>query len=89
MIDTSAREPGRIDLNLYGRRWYREDVGLPLAATLATCGLGRWLLPGETSGPLLLLWLAGVASITLLSAALAAPQVWKQVTQVISSRFAR
>jgi O-antigen/teichoic acid export membrane protein len=56
------------------RRWYVEDVGLPLGAAVLTAGLARWLLPAPTPRGLALVYLVGVGLAALLAAALAAPR---------------
>jgi len=55
--------------------WYREDVGLPLTAALATAGLGRWLLPANLSLPTTVAYLVGVSLATLTVTAMVTPQV--------------
>lgn len=57
------------------RRWYGEDVGLPLLATLFTAGLGRWLLPAGIGLSATFVWVAVTSLLALLACALAAPQV--------------
>ncbi len=56
-------------------RWYREDVGLPLAATLAMAVLTRWLFPAQLGRFSLLLAIPGVIALTMAAAALAAPLI--------------
>jgi O-antigen/teichoic acid export membrane protein len=56
-------------------RWYREDVGLPLTAALATAGLGRWLLPADMSLLITVGYLIGVSLATLAVTAVVTPQV--------------
>jgi len=55
--------------------WYREDVGLPLTAALATAGLGRWLLPADMAPLTTVIYLAGVSLATLTVTAMVTPQV--------------
>jgi O-antigen/teichoic acid export membrane protein len=57
-------------------RWYRQDVGIPLAAATATATVLRWVLPtdfGSVGGLVL------SAACVLIAAALAAPLVRKQL----------
>ena len=56
-------------------RWYREDVGLPLVAALATAGLGRWLLPVNMSTSATVVYIVGVSLATLTVTAIVTPQV--------------
>ena len=61
-------------------RWYREDVGLPLAATLLVAGVGRWLLPSQLPLALMLLCLSMIGTLALVAAAvLGAPQIRRQL----------
>jgi len=55
-------------------RWYREDVGLPLVAALATAGLGRWLLPVNMAPLTTVMYIAGVSLATLAVTAMVTPQ---------------
>jgi len=63
-------------------RWYREDVGLPLAAALLVVGMGRWLWPGQLPPVLMLACLALVGTLALAAAALAAPQIRGQLLEL-------
>jgi hypothetical protein len=56
-------------------RWYREDVGLPLVAALATAGLGRWLLPADMTSLTMVGYLFGVSLATLTVTAMVTPTV--------------
>jgi len=56
-------------------RWYREDVGLPLVATLVVAGLGRWLLPADMSVSTTVAYIVGVSLATLIVTAMVTPQV--------------
>ena len=60
-------------------RWYREDVGLPLAATLLVAGVGRWLLPSQLPLALMLLCLSMIGTLALVAAVLGAPQIRRQL----------
>lgn len=55
------------------RRWYLNDVGLPLLASVAVALAGRWLLPAHAATLATALWLLLVAAATLLAAAAATP----------------
>jgi O-antigen/teichoic acid export membrane protein len=59
-------------------RWYFEDVGLPLIASLSVIGTGRLLIQGSNSLPIMLVELMIVFGLALTSTALAAPQtrIW-------------
>ncbi len=57
------------------RRWYIEDVGLPLVAALSVAGLARWLLPTTIPAVALLSALAAATVAALLAAGLAASRV--------------
>jgi O-antigen/teichoic acid export membrane protein len=56
-------------------RWYLQDVGLPLVATLGVVVLGRFVVSGAWSRPVLLVSLATTLSVALAAAAFAAPQI--------------
>lgn len=60
------------------RRWYLEDVGLPLAGALVAAGLGRVLIHGSLPPLQMLMSLMVVSVAALAAAALAAPlvRVW-------------
>jgi O-antigen/teichoic acid export membrane protein len=55
--------------------WYREDVGMPLVAALATASLGRWLLPANMAPLTTVVYIAGVSLVTLTVTAMVTPQV--------------
>ncbi len=61
-------------------RWYRDDVGVPLAAATATAILLRWVLPTDQSrlGVLVL-----SSACVLMAAALTAPLVRKQLAHSV------
>ncbi len=50
------------------RRWYLEDIGLPLVASLGIAALWKFL-PVEVSNPFLVLLKLAVVSITVFAAA--------------------
>jgi O-antigen/teichoic acid export membrane protein len=56
-------------------RWYFEDVGLPMVATLSVIGMGRLLIHNLISLPIVLVSLMIVFALALTSAALATPQI--------------
>jgi O-antigen/teichoic acid export membrane protein len=56
-------------------RWYFEDVGLPMLATLSVIGLGRLLIHNLMPLPIILISLLIVLALALTSAMLAAPQI--------------
>ncbi len=56
-------------------RWYFEDVGLPLTATLIVIGVGRLLIQDLMPLPIILVSLMIVFALALTSAALAASQI--------------
>jgi O-antigen/teichoic acid export membrane protein len=56
-------------------RWYLEDVGLPLLATLTIVGLGRWLIPASLPLLGMLMAIVAVFVVALFAATLAAPQM--------------
>jgi len=60
-------------------RWYREDVGLPLVAALATASLGRWLFPAEISQVMTLMYLGALSLATLVITAMVTPQIQVQL----------
>lgn len=64
-------------------RWYRQDVGLPLAAATATAFLCRWAMPADTArfGEFAVLILTSCC--VLLAAALTAPLVRQQLVRHI------
>src|SRR6185503_10604803 len=54
-------------------RWYFEDVGLPMLATLSVIGVGRLLIHNQMPLPIILFSLMIVFTLALTSAVLAAP----------------
>ena len=56
-------------------RWYFEDVGLPMVATLSVIGIGRLLIHDLMPLPIILVSLLIVLALALTSATLAAPQI--------------
>ncbi len=63
------------------RRWYLEDVGLPLAASLIVVGLWRWLLP-ENISPIQTFFVLSIITLTSLGASiLAAPIIRRWVAE--------
>ena len=56
-------------------RWYFEDVGLPLVASLSVIGVGRLLIQNQMSLPNVLVTLMMVFVLALSSAAIATPQI--------------
>ena len=56
-------------------RWYFQDVGLPMVATLSVIGLGRLLIHDLMPLPIILVSLLIVLALALTSATLAAPQI--------------
>ncbi|NWG14897.1 MAG: oligosaccharide flippase family protein [Acidobacteria bacterium] len=57
------------------RRWYLDDVGLPLGAALIGAGLGRWLISNQMPTLLLLMSLVVILAWTMFGSVLAAPQI--------------
>lgn len=57
------------------QRWYLEDVAVPLAASASIGLLGRLLISGTYSQPVLLLSIAAVSAATLAGATIAAPLI--------------
>ena len=57
------------------RRWYIEDVGLPLAAALSVIGLGRLLVQNLMPSPIILIYLIILFALALTCAALTASQI--------------
>ncbi len=56
-------------------RWYFQDVGLPMVATLIVIGIGRLLIHDQMPLPSILLCLMLVFTVALTSAALSASQI--------------
>jgi len=56
-------------------RWYLEDVGLPLVATLSVIGMGRLLIHDQMPLPIVLASIVIMLALALASAALAASQI--------------
>lgn len=56
-------------------RWYFQDVGLPMVATLSVISLGRLLIHDLMPLPIILVSLLIVLALALTSATLAAPQI--------------
>ena len=70
-------------------KWYLEDVGLPLAASLAAGAICLWLVPTDRPRLQLLLLLAGVTLFTGISTVLATPVAREAVVNYVRSRRAR
>jgi len=68
-------------------RWYREDVGLPLASSLATVSIGYWLLPTGMSPFMMFVYLSTVLLATFLITAMVAPQVQLLLKSYLSRRI--
>jgi hypothetical protein len=63
-------------------RWYLEDIGLPLAATLVVTGLAWWLFPVDMPKYLSIMYLGAVLLGSYLITAVATPQ-----TRVLLMRY--
>lgn len=57
------------------RRWYIEDIGLPLIAALLIVSLGYWIFPDHLSPVATFMSLVAVLILAFVASALAAPQV--------------
>jgi O-antigen/teichoic acid export membrane protein len=59
-------------------RWYWQDVGLPLVASLIIAGLGRILIGGHMSQGMMLLYLSIISFLTLTVTAMTTPttRIW-------------
>jgi O-antigen/teichoic acid export membrane protein len=66
-------------------RWYVQDVGLPLAATLAVVLLGRWLFPAQANEVMVILWLVPLSALSLLASALATPFFGEYIVKLFYS----
>ena len=66
------------------RRWYVEDIGLPLAAAVVTAGLGRSLITTQSSRFSMLLGIAVVSLLTVAAAAIAAPSIRRHMLRAYS-----
>lgn len=67
-------------------RWYLEDIGWPLAATLAVSGFAYWLFPADMSAFMTLIYLAGALLTMLIFAATAASQMRALMKQYLFCR---
>ncbi|CAN5829088.1 polysaccharide biosynthesis protein [soil metagenome] len=67
-------------------RWYLEDVGLPLAATLTIALVGRWAFPAGMTMLGVFFWVGVTGVLALLAAALAAPQVRRTIIERVGRR---
>lgn len=73
---------------LYGqkRRWYLEDVAVPLTATLAVTGLARVIFPQDMPTGVTVLLLAIILLLALAASALVAPATKAWLRQALSWR---
>lgn len=55
-------------------RWYFEDIGLPLVASMVIIGIGKWMFPTDASQLFLILYLAAVLISAYIVAAISTPQ---------------
>lgn len=65
-------------------RWYRTDVGLPLACALCVGLIARLTMPPQTSAYAVLLWLLSISTLTLLVTIFATPFTRSWATTNIS-----
>ena len=56
-------------------RWYRQDIFLPLVASLAVAGLGRVLMPNSMPEIMAILYVVFVSVVTLLVTSITAPTI--------------
>ena len=65
-------------------RWYGKDVGLPLLIAILTAGLGRFLISGPLTQPMMLLSLGVISVVTLCTTALVTPSTRVSIFALIS-----
>lgn len=69
------------------RRWYVEDVGLPLAAAVGVVGVGRSIIHSPLPPAVILLWLIILLALATGFAALAAPRIRTWVLARVGARL--
>jgi len=69
------------------RRWFTEDVGLPLAGALFVAGIGRWLIVSPMTPMVAFASLSIVLLGSLAAAALASPQTRLWLTTKVKGRL--
>jgi O-antigen/teichoic acid export membrane protein len=60
-------------------RWYVQDVGLPMLATLAVAIIGRWLFPVQASVVTIMVWLVPISALSIAASAIVAPFTSNQI----------
>ncbi len=68
------------------KRWYVNDIGIPLAVTLVTISITRSFFQPNAIPSLMMLQLAGVLCVTVGAAALAAPRVRAILKRMVMRR---
>jgi O-antigen/teichoic acid export membrane protein len=69
------------------RRWYVEDVGRPLFATLIVVGAAKVVIGGQVSGPAMVASLVGVLFISVLTAACTVPTTFLAIKRVVYQKI--
>ena len=69
------------------RRWYIEDVGRPLFATLIVVGAAKLVIGGQVSGPAMVVSLVGIFVTSLLAAACVVPTAFLAIKRVVYQKF--
>jgi O-antigen/teichoic acid export membrane protein len=65
-------------------RWYVQDVGLPLLATLAVASVGRWFFPDQASIVTIIVWLLPISALALAASVAVAPFTSNQIRAFFS-----
>jgi O-antigen/teichoic acid export membrane protein len=65
-------------------RWYIQDVGLPLLATLVVVIIGRWLFPVQASVITSIVWLLPISMLSIAASATVVPFTSKQIKVFLS-----
>jgi O-antigen/teichoic acid export membrane protein len=65
-------------------RWYIQDVGLPLLATLAVASVGRWFFPVQASIVTIIVWLLPISALAIAASIVVAPFTSNQIKAFFS-----
>jgi len=65
-------------------RWYIQDVGLPLLATLAVASVGRWFFPVQASIVTIIVWLLPISALAIAASVVVAPFTSNQIKAFFS-----
>jgi O-antigen/teichoic acid export membrane protein len=65
-------------------RWYVQDVGLPLLATVAVASVGRWFFPTQASIVTIIAWLLPISALAIAASVIVAPFASNQIKAFFS-----